>query len=85
MFVVSPSANDTKSKTTKTISSGDKTATTAAAEQDDDDADSVSDSDGMIEEDELTEVPSVVSIPFLSPERKKHLQDCIVEARKEWR
>ena len=49
-----------------------------------DDADSVSSSDDM-DDVEGESVPSVISIPFLSPEKKKRLQEKIVAARKEWR
>ena len=49
-----------------------------------DDADLVSSSDDM-DDVEGESVPSVISIPFLSPEKKKRLQEKIVAARKEWR
>ena len=76
---------------TSTVPSvGNTTAPTSPIAEEDDaeeyeDAEEVSDSDDNEEEDEVKSIPSMVSIPFLSAERKQQLLEAIVQARKEWR
>jgi len=69
---------------------GNTTAPTSPIAEEEDaeeyeDAEEVSDSDDNEEEDEVKSIPSMVSIPFLSAERKQQLLEAIVQARKEWR
>jgi hypothetical protein len=45
----------------------------------------ISDSDDNEEEEEVKSIPSNISIPFLSAERKQQLLEAIVQARMEWR
>jgi uncharacterized hydrophobic protein (TIGR00271 family) len=69
----------------KAESVGKKTVSTVV--EDEMECEEVSSSDDNEEKDEFSESvpPSVVSIPFLSPERKKKLMEAIIKARREWK
>ena len=72
---------------------GNTTAPTSPIAEEEDaeeyeDAEEVSDSDDNEDDEddeEVKSIPSMVSIPFLSAERKQQLLEAIVQARKEWR
>ena len=74
---VDQTANTT---TTTTIA---KVTTTESEEADEEI--SSSDDNEELDEDESKSIPTTISVPFLSAERKKKLTDAIIKARQEWK
>ena len=85
-----PAATTSQDGASTVPSVGNTTAPTSPIAEEEDaeeyeDAEEVSDSDDNEDDEEVKSIPSMVSIPFLSAERKQQLLEAIVQARKEWR